>query len=342
MSLEWALTSAPWASRRRVFSRSVAAHIRAVALASFRLLGSAPCFRSRSNVGVPVYSTAYMNGVEPSGPRALRSWGSSATDFINPCRSAARNASTEATALGFNGGSSTSLASASGQSAPWSIHVLMTLICSGRSGPVGGICMPYALPDIRWYRKLLSLLPGTTPRRLMTMLFRSSRIPLLCCDGPWQGTQFCRKMGRTSFAKSTLAGAWADNVPANTNEHSDGHRSLDSNMHPSSKIGTQESTSTGSPAALRHAGTSLRGSVPIPGIPLLNLPGPFILHHSGPSVLPPKPKFRRCCHAAARVHRQPWPTYTWSGNASMFCVRSLIRVSCIRTRSEERRVGKEG
>src|ERR1039457_4537848 len=34
MSLERALTSAPWASRRRVFSRSVAAHIRAVALAS--------------------------------------------------------------------------------------------------------------------------------------------------------------------------------------------------------------------------------------------------------------------------------------------------------------------
>ena len=54
MSLERALTSAPWATRRRVFSRSVAAHIRAVALASFRLLGSAPSFNRRSSVGAPV------------------------------------------------------------------------------------------------------------------------------------------------------------------------------------------------------------------------------------------------------------------------------------------------
>jgi hypothetical protein len=61
-----------------------------------------------------------MNGVEPSGPRALRSLGSSATDFMNPCRSPACNASTMATALEFNGGSSASLASESGQSAPWS------------------------------------------------------------------------------------------------------------------------------------------------------------------------------------------------------------------------------
>jgi MFS family permease len=54
MSLERALTSAPWAARRRFFSRSVAAHMRAVALASFRLLGSAPCFNRLSNVGAPV------------------------------------------------------------------------------------------------------------------------------------------------------------------------------------------------------------------------------------------------------------------------------------------------
>src|SRR5207249_1896934 len=42
-----------------------------------------------------------MNGVEPSGPRALRSFGSSATNFMNDRRSPARNASTIATALGF-------------------------------------------------------------------------------------------------------------------------------------------------------------------------------------------------------------------------------------------------
>ena len=54
-----------------------------------------------------------------------------------------------ATALGFKGGSSASLASESGQSAPWSIHFLMVSICSARSGPVGGICIPYAFPEIR-------------------------------------------------------------------------------------------------------------------------------------------------------------------------------------------------
>jgi len=54
MSVERALTSAPWATRSRVFSKSVAAHIRAVALASFRLLTSAPSFNRSSNAGTPV------------------------------------------------------------------------------------------------------------------------------------------------------------------------------------------------------------------------------------------------------------------------------------------------
>jgi len=90
-----------------------------------------------------------MNGVEPSGPRALRSFASSSTNFMNSRRSPLCNASTMATAFGFKGGRSASLASESGQSAPWSIQVLMVWICSGRSAPVGGICMPYSLPDIR-------------------------------------------------------------------------------------------------------------------------------------------------------------------------------------------------
>ena len=76
MSLERALTSAPCSSSRRVLSKSVAAHISAVALASFRLLQSAPSFSSFSSVDGLVYNTAYMKGVEPSGPRALSSLGS--------------------------------------------------------------------------------------------------------------------------------------------------------------------------------------------------------------------------------------------------------------------------
>jgi hypothetical protein len=59
----------------------------------------------------------------------------------------ARSASTIARALGLNGGKSASLASESGHSAPWSIHALTIESCSGRSGPVGGICIPYSLPS---------------------------------------------------------------------------------------------------------------------------------------------------------------------------------------------------
>ncbi len=57
----------------------------------------------------------------------------------------------------------------------------------------------------------------------MTTLFRSRRIPLFCWAGPWQGTQFCRKMGSTSLAKSTFAGVWADSIPMAANEQSDRH-----------------------------------------------------------------------------------------------------------------------
>ena len=87
-----------------------------------------------------------MKGVEPSGPRALSNFASSATNFMNFGRSPSCSASTMATALGLTGGNSASLASASGQSAPWSIHVLMVWICSGLSAPVGGICIPYVVP----------------------------------------------------------------------------------------------------------------------------------------------------------------------------------------------------
>ena len=34
---------------------------------------------------------------------------------------------------------------------------------------------------------------------MITELFRSSRNPLFCCDGPCQGTQFCRKTGSTVY-----------------------------------------------------------------------------------------------------------------------------------------------
>ena len=54
MSLDRALTSAPWLSSILVLSISVAAHISAVALASFLLLGSAPSFNRRSNVAALV------------------------------------------------------------------------------------------------------------------------------------------------------------------------------------------------------------------------------------------------------------------------------------------------
>jgi len=58
--------------------------------------------------------------------------------------------------------------------------------------------------DIRWNRKLFSALPGTTPRRLITALLRSSRMPLAGCFPLWHMTQFWRKIGSTSFAKSTF------------------------------------------------------------------------------------------------------------------------------------------
>src|ERR1017187_4069453 len=79
-----------------------------------------------------------MKGVEPSGPRPLRSLGSSAADFMNPGRSAERNASTMATALGFSGGISASLASESGHLAPWAVHVFIATIFSGGEGPAAG------------------------------------------------------------------------------------------------------------------------------------------------------------------------------------------------------------
>jgi hypothetical protein len=53
MSLERALTSAPCSRSRWTFSKSVAAHIRAVALTSFRLFTSAPSFNRRWRVGTP-------------------------------------------------------------------------------------------------------------------------------------------------------------------------------------------------------------------------------------------------------------------------------------------------
>jgi hypothetical protein len=39
-------------------------------------------------------------------------------------------------------------------------------------------------------------------------------------------------MGSTSFAKSTLAGVWADNIPAKANEQSDGRKNLNSRISP--------------------------------------------------------------------------------------------------------------
>ena len=117
-SFDTTFTSAPWASSNRVFARSVAAHMRAVALSSLRMFGSAPFFNNCSNAGASEYSTAYMNGVEPSGPRALSNLGSSVTNREKDCRSPVRNASTIATALEFTGGTSASLANASGHSAP--------------------------------------------------------------------------------------------------------------------------------------------------------------------------------------------------------------------------------
>src|SRR5262245_21809648 len=51
--------------------------------------------------------------------------------------------------------------------------------------------------------------PGTTRRMLRTELLRSSHSPFICCDGPWQLTQFCRNIGNTSCSKSILAGTWA-------------------------------------------------------------------------------------------------------------------------------------
>jgi hypothetical protein len=42
------------------------------------------------------------------------------------------------------------------------------------------------------------------PRRLITALLRSSRMPLAGCVPLWHVTQFWRKIGSTSFAKSTF------------------------------------------------------------------------------------------------------------------------------------------
>ena len=114
----------------------------AVAFASLRLLGSAPCLSNRRSVDASEYSTANMKGVDPSGPRAFRSPGSSATDFTNACRSPAASASIALTAFTSTGGRSASLASASGHAAPASIHALMTAISSGFNRPVGGIGLP--------------------------------------------------------------------------------------------------------------------------------------------------------------------------------------------------------
>src|SRR5580704_1211486 len=118
MSLERALTSAPCSSSRRVLSKSVAAHIRAAALASFRRLQSAPSSSSFSSVDGLEYKTAYRNGVEPSGPRALSSLGSADAALRKPLRLPARSDSTMATALGSNGGRSASFAREFGHSAP--------------------------------------------------------------------------------------------------------------------------------------------------------------------------------------------------------------------------------
>ena len=90
-----------------------------------------------------------MKGVEPSGPRALSSERSAVAAFMKDAKSPVRSDSTIDTAFGFSGGRSFSLASESGQSAPWSIHALTSAICSGRSAPVGGICGPYSVPEIR-------------------------------------------------------------------------------------------------------------------------------------------------------------------------------------------------
>jgi hypothetical protein len=139
MSSDFAFTSAPCPSSTRVFSRFVAAHISAVAFASFFRLGSAPIASSRSSVAGPAYSTAYINGVDPSGPRAFSSDGSACAAFINPARSFSRSDSTNATAFALGGGRSTSFASASGHSAPCSIHALIVAICSGFNPPSGGI-----------------------------------------------------------------------------------------------------------------------------------------------------------------------------------------------------------
>ena len=80
-----------------------------------------------------------MNGVEPSGPRAFNR---SADAAMSGRRSPARIAVTIATAIGLGGGKSASLARASGHGAPCSIHVVSVAICSGFSGPDGGIGGP--------------------------------------------------------------------------------------------------------------------------------------------------------------------------------------------------------
>ena len=70
------------------------------------------------------------------------------------CRSPSRNTSIIRIAFGSGGGGGVSPETASGHTAPWSIHVLITLICSGLSGPSGGICNPTLSPISRRYSRL--------------------------------------------------------------------------------------------------------------------------------------------------------------------------------------------
>src|SRR6267378_1196261 len=144
-SLDRTFTSAPASTSNRVFSRSVAAHISAVAFASLRVFGSAPFCSNWRRVAASEYKTAYIKGVDPSGPRTLSSFGSSATTFMKDCLSPAANAWIIVTAFGFAGGKSASLANSSGHNAPSSIHSLITAISAGFSEPVGGIGLPNSL-----------------------------------------------------------------------------------------------------------------------------------------------------------------------------------------------------
>jgi hypothetical protein len=187
-------------------SASWVAHISAVAPRSFTALGSAPRSSNSVMTAASAYSTAYMSGVVPPGPRCRAAAGFSISCRRTAARSRRRSASISLVAPGLGDAGGASPATSSGHSAPSSIHRLIVSICSGASGPAGGICCPNRGPRSFRYMRLVALLPGISTGKVpprSAALRRSSRNPFNCCAGPWQPMQCSRRIGCTSRRKST-------------------------------------------------------------------------------------------------------------------------------------------